>query len=111
MKEFTLKKMVESQFSICESVKMTIYHGRISYISTYNIEIFNGTELVRKIEEKMETDKKDQMETAAKKLVESAEVEVQTENIEEGASKPSTRSQARMPTKFAGNLCFPQSRE
>lgn len=112
MKEFTLKKMVENQFSICESVKMTIYHGRISYISTYNIEIFNGTELVRRIEEKMETEKKDQMEIAAKKLVESAEVEVQTEDIEEAvSSKPPTRSQARMPTKFAGNLCFPQSRE
>lgn len=55
MKEFTLKKMVENQFSICESVKMTINHGRISYISTYNIEIFNGTELVRRIEEKLET--------------------------------------------------------
>lgn len=105
-----MKKMVENQFSICESVKMTIYHGRISYISTYNIEIFNGTELVRKIEEKMETEKKDQMEVAAKKLVVSAEVEVQTEDLEEGVSKPSTRSQARMPTKFAGNLCFPQSR-
>lgn len=79
MRELSFKRMVENQFSICESVKMTIYNGRISYISTYNIEIFNGTELVKRIEEKMETEKKDQLGVAGKKLVDSAEAEVQTE--------------------------------
>lgn len=41
-KEVNYRKLMDSPFSICESVKMTIYKGRISYISTYNTEIFNG---------------------------------------------------------------------
>lgn len=31
------------RFSVCESLKITIFQGRISYISTYNTEIFNGS--------------------------------------------------------------------
>jgi hypothetical protein len=46
-------KLACNMFSICESVKMTIHNGRISYISTYNTEIFNGTDLLRKIEQKI----------------------------------------------------------
>jgi hypothetical protein len=41
-------------FSICESLKMTIFQGRISYISTYNTEIFNGIQLAKEIEEQVD---------------------------------------------------------
>lgn len=47
------QRMVDSQFSICESVKMTIHKGRISYISTYNTEIFNGPDILRRIEQRI----------------------------------------------------------
>ena len=54
VKELTSRhKLADSQLSICESVKMTIYNGRISYISTYNTEIINGQDILRRIEQKI----------------------------------------------------------
>ena len=37
------------QLSLCESLKLTIHQNRISYISTYNTEIFNGVNLIKEV--------------------------------------------------------------
>jgi hypothetical protein len=100
-REFPFKRMVDSQFSICESVKMTIYKGRIAYISTYNMEIFNGPDILKKMEEKREAEAENVVVTRA-----IGEVEVQTE--EDDLSRL-VHSQIKQPTKLTGSLSPPNS--
>lgn len=52
------KKADTRNFSLCESMKITIMQGRIAYISTYNTEIFNGSQIITEVEDRVRVERK-----------------------------------------------------
>ena len=52
------KVIINNNFSIVESLKITILESRIGYISTYNTEEFNGLTLIKEIEKKVQAELK-----------------------------------------------------